>query len=110
MMSGFVTGSSSGIGLAIVKKLAAQQINCVLVALDDELMRSSLAELGAKIVDSPRELRSCDIVFTTVSASDDLIAVCTGPDGLQPTSDPAVLPGCPGLDNGFLFLMSISDF
>jgi 3-hydroxyisobutyrate dehydrogenase-like beta-hydroxyacid dehydrogenase len=41
-----------------------------------------LAELGAKIVDSPRALRGYDIVFTTVSASDDLKAVCLGKDGL----------------------------
>jgi 3-hydroxyisobutyrate dehydrogenase-like beta-hydroxyacid dehydrogenase len=41
-----------------------------------------LAEHGAKIVDSLKELRGLDIVFTTVSASDDLISVCTGPDGL----------------------------
>jgi 3-hydroxyisobutyrate dehydrogenase-like beta-hydroxyacid dehydrogenase len=41
-----------------------------------------LAEHGAKIVDSLQELRGLDIVFTTVSASDDLIAVCTGPEGL----------------------------
>jgi Right handed beta helix region len=26
-----------------------------------------------------------------------------GPDGGQTTSDPSVLPGCPGLDNGFVF-------
>jgi 3-hydroxyisobutyrate dehydrogenase len=41
-----------------------------------------LAELGAKIVDSVAQLRACDIVFTTVSASDDLLSVCLGPDGL----------------------------
>ena len=41
-----------------------------------------LAELGATIVDRRSELRGRDIVFTTVSASDDLIAVCFGPDGL----------------------------
>jgi hypothetical protein len=26
-----------------------------------------------------------------------------GPDGAQTTGDPSVLPGCPGLDNGFVF-------
>jgi len=41
-----------------------------------------LGELGATIADSPRDLRSLDIVFTTVSASDDLLAVCLGPDGV----------------------------
>ncbi len=41
-----------------------------------------LAESGAKIADKLSDFRDFDIVFTTVSASDDLIAVCTGPDGL----------------------------
>jgi 3-hydroxyisobutyrate dehydrogenase-like beta-hydroxyacid dehydrogenase len=41
-----------------------------------------LAQYGAKIVDSPKDLRGFDIVFTTVSASDDLKAVCLGPNGL----------------------------
>lgn len=41
-----------------------------------------LAELGARIVDSPRELSGCDIVFTTVSTSDDLIAVACGESGV----------------------------
>ena len=54
-----------------------------------------LAELGAKIVDSPRELRGCDIVFTTVSASDDLIAVCEGPDGLlDKNGSPKLIVDC----------------
>lgn len=41
-----------------------------------------LQALGAKIVDSPSALRGIDIVFSTVSASDDLIAVSCGPDGV----------------------------
>jgi len=41
-----------------------------------------LAALGASIVDSPAELAGCDIVFTSVSTSDDLISVITGPRGL----------------------------
>src|SRR5690606_35987082 len=41
-----------------------------------------LAPLGAKIAASPRALADRDIVFSTVSASPDLIAVVTGPDGL----------------------------
>jgi len=42
----------------------------------------SLAALGASIVDSPVDLADCDIVFTSVSTSDDLISVITGPRGL----------------------------
>jgi 3-hydroxyisobutyrate dehydrogenase-like beta-hydroxyacid dehydrogenase len=41
-----------------------------------------LAALGAKIVDRPADLAGCDIVFTMVSTSDDLIAVLSGPGGL----------------------------
>jgi len=41
-----------------------------------------LAELGARIVDTPKDLRDRDIVFSTVSASNDLIAVATGEDGV----------------------------
>lgn len=54
-----------------------------------------LAELGAKIIDSVRDLRGCDIVFTTVSASDDLLAVCLGPDGvLSKEQSPKLLIDC----------------
>jgi 3-hydroxyisobutyrate dehydrogenase len=41
-----------------------------------------LAALGAKIVDSPKALADRDIVFASVSASDDLIAVTIGPNGV----------------------------
>jgi 3-hydroxyisobutyrate dehydrogenase-like beta-hydroxyacid dehydrogenase len=54
-----------------------------------------LADMGAKVVDSVRDLRGCDIVFTTVSASDDLIAVCLGPDGvLGKERSPKLLIDC----------------
>ena len=54
-----------------------------------------LAKLGAKVVDSVRELRACDIVFTSVSTSDDLIAVCLGPDGLlSKERSPKLLVDC----------------
>jgi 3-hydroxyisobutyrate dehydrogenase-like beta-hydroxyacid dehydrogenase len=41
-----------------------------------------LAALGATIVGSPADLADCDIVFTSVSTSDDLISVTGGPRGL----------------------------
>jgi 3-hydroxyisobutyrate dehydrogenase-like beta-hydroxyacid dehydrogenase len=54
-----------------------------------------LAELGARIVDSPRDLRDRDIVFSTVSTSNDLIAVTSGPDGvLGETQSPRLLVDC----------------
>jgi 3-hydroxyisobutyrate dehydrogenase len=42
----------------------------------------ALEALGASIVDSPAALAGCDIVFTSVSASADLISVISGPQGL----------------------------
>ena len=41
-----------------------------------------LAELGARIVDSPKDLAGCDIVFTMVAGPDDFRAVTMGPDGV----------------------------
>ena len=51
----------------------------------------SLAALGAKVAESPRDLAGCDIVFIMVSANDDLIEVISGPRGLL--SDPEHAPG-----------------
>ena len=54
-----------------------------------------LAELGAKIVDSPSALRDRDIVFFSVSSSDDLVAVTTGADGvLGKDRSPKLLIDC----------------
>lgn len=41
-----------------------------------------LAELGAKVVDRPAELASCDIVFVIVAGPKDVMEVTTGPDGV----------------------------
>jgi short-subunit dehydrogenase len=43
-----VSGGSSGIGLALVEKLALQGINVVIVALDDELLATNFAMLRTK--------------------------------------------------------------
>jgi 3-hydroxyisobutyrate dehydrogenase-like beta-hydroxyacid dehydrogenase len=48
-----------------------------------------LAKLGAVLVDSPAALTDRDIVFTMVLASDDLLAVTTGPQGLLSKGKPA---------------------
>ena len=40
-----VTGGSSGIGRAIVERLARQRIHVVIVALDDQLLRTAIQEL-----------------------------------------------------------------
>ncbi|TNC21804.1 NAD(P)-dependent oxidoreductase [Amycolatopsis alkalitolerans] len=47
-----------------------------------------LVERGASIVDTPADLADRDVVFVMVSASADLAAVTTGPDGLL-TADAA---------------------
>jgi 3-hydroxyisobutyrate dehydrogenase len=48
-----------------------------------------LAELGAKVVDTPAELADRDIVFTMVAGSEDFQAVVTGENGLLSSSDVA---------------------
>jgi len=54
-----------------------------------------LAALGGRIVDTPRELGDRDIVFTMVSASDDLIAVTFGENGLfTGHANPGLLVEC----------------
>ena len=74
-------GAGGRMGFAMAKRLLAAG-HKVSVYNRTRSKVEPLAELGAKVVDSVRDLRGCDIVFTTVSTSDDLIAVCTGADGL----------------------------
>ncbi|MGW3085562.1 NAD(P)-dependent oxidoreductase [Streptomyces sp. NPDC001108] len=50
-----------------------------------------LADRGAEVVDVPADLADRDVVFTTVSASPDLQAVTTGPNGVLTSS--AAAPG-----------------
>jgi len=50
-----------------------------------------LGELGATVVDHPRDLASCDIVFIMVSANADLVEVTSGALGVL--ADPDVAPG-----------------
>ena len=54
-----------------------------------------LAEHGGRIVDTPKELCDRDIVFTMVSASDDLVDVTFGPQGvLTGDTRPKLLVDC----------------
>jgi 3-hydroxyisobutyrate dehydrogenase len=48
-----------------------------------------LAQLGAKVVDTPAELADRDIVFTMVAGSEDFQAVVTGDNGLLSSSQVA---------------------
>ena len=74
-------GAGGRMGFAMAKRLLAAGHE-VRVYNRTRSKVEALAEHGAKVVDSVRDLRGLDIVFTTVSASDDLIAVCLGSDGL----------------------------
>jgi 3-hydroxyisobutyrate dehydrogenase-like beta-hydroxyacid dehydrogenase len=54
-----------------------------------------LKALGAELVQSPASLANCDIVFTMVSASPDLVEVVCGPQGVLSTqSAPRLLIDC----------------
>jgi 3-hydroxyisobutyrate dehydrogenase-like beta-hydroxyacid dehydrogenase len=54
-----------------------------------------LAALGGKLVSAPRDLADRDIVFTMVSASDDLIAVTCGENGvLSGQTSPRLMIDC----------------
>jgi 3-hydroxyisobutyrate dehydrogenase len=74
-------GAGGRMGFAMAKRLLAAGHD-VAVYNRTRSKVEPLAALGATVVASPKELRGRDIVFTTVSASDDLIAVCLGADGL----------------------------
>ena len=55
-----------------------------------------LGALGATVVDTPRDLASCDVVFVMVSGNADLVEVVSGPEGLlsDPTSAPGIIVDC----------------
>lgn len=50
-----------------------------------------LADAGATIVERPADLADRDVVFTMVAASDDLLTVTVGEDGLLTSAGPRVL-------------------
>lgn len=74
-------GAGGRMGFAMAKRLLAAGCD-VTVYNRTRAKVEPLAALGAKIADSPRALADRDIVFSTVSASPDLVAVTTGPEGL----------------------------
>jgi 3-hydroxyisobutyrate dehydrogenase len=81
-------GAGGRMGFAMAKRLLAA--GCDLAVYNRTRAKvAPLADLGATVVDSPRDLRDRAIVFVTVAAANDLIAVTTGDagvigDGLQP--------------------------
>jgi 3-hydroxyisobutyrate dehydrogenase len=87
-------GAGGRMGFAMAKRLLAAG-HKVAVYNRTRSKVEPLAELGASIADTVEDLRACDIVFTTVSTSDDLIAVCLGPNGLLSKSgSPKLLVDC----------------
>jgi 3-hydroxyisobutyrate dehydrogenase-like beta-hydroxyacid dehydrogenase len=56
----------------------------------------SLAALGAKLVEHPRDLADSDVVFIMVSANEDLTEVISGPFGLLSDSEhaPGIIVDC----------------
>ena len=55
-----------------------------------------LGELGATVVDSPKDLADCDIIFVMVSANADLVEVIMGTEGVlsNPSDSPKVIVDC----------------
>jgi len=76
-------------GTAMAKRLVLAG-NDVTVTNRTRAKAEALAEFGAKVVDTPRDLAGCDIVFIMVSANNDLLDVTTGAQGVL--SDPSRAP------------------
>jgi len=74
-------GAGGRMGFAMAKRLLAAGCD-VAVYNRTRSKVEPLAELGARVAGSPQELCDRDIVFTTVSASEDLAAVTSGPEGV----------------------------
>jgi len=81
-------------GTAMAKRLVVAKYD-VTVTNRTRAKAEVLGELGAKVVDTPRDLAGCDVIFIMVSADNDLLAVTTGPDGIG-SSDvvPKVVVDC----------------
>jgi 3-hydroxyisobutyrate dehydrogenase-like beta-hydroxyacid dehydrogenase len=87
-------GAGGRMGYAMAKRLLAAGFD-VAVYNRTKSKVQPLAEFGAKVVDSPRDLRDRDIVFVTVSTADDLIAVTVDANGVVGADKhPALLIDC----------------
>lgn len=87
-------GAGGRMGFAMAKRLIEN--GCDLTVYNRTRSKvEPLGELGAKIVESPAGLRDRDIVFSTVSASNDLIAVASGDGGvLGEAASPKLFVDC----------------
>jgi 3-hydroxyisobutyrate dehydrogenase len=82
-------------GTAMAKRLIVSDHD-VVVTNRTRAKAEVLGELGATVVDSPRDLADCDIVFVMVSADAQLMDVVSGPIGVlaNDSSTPSVIVDC----------------
>jgi 3-hydroxyisobutyrate dehydrogenase-like beta-hydroxyacid dehydrogenase len=82
-------------GTAMAKRLISSDYD-VVVTNRTRAKADVLGELGAHVVDSPRDLGDCDIVFVMVSADAQLMDVVSGPMGVlaNESSTPSVIVDC----------------
>jgi 3-hydroxyisobutyrate dehydrogenase len=81
-------------GTAMAKRLVSSDYD-VVVTNRTRAKAEILGELGASVVDTPRELADCDIVFVMVSADEQLLEVVSGPNGvLANETTPSVIVDC----------------
>jgi 3-hydroxyisobutyrate dehydrogenase-like beta-hydroxyacid dehydrogenase len=82
-------------GTAMAKRLISSDYD-VVVTNRTRAKAESLGELGASVVDAPRDLGDCDIVFVMVSADAQLMDVVSGPNGVlaNESSTPSVIVDC----------------
>jgi 3-hydroxyisobutyrate dehydrogenase-like beta-hydroxyacid dehydrogenase len=81
-------------GTAMAKRLVVANYD-VTVTNRTRAKAEVLGELGAKVVNTPRDLADCDVIFIMVSADKDLLDVTTGLDGiLSGDAAPKVVVDC----------------
>jgi 3-hydroxyisobutyrate dehydrogenase-like beta-hydroxyacid dehydrogenase len=82
-------------GSAMAKRLITSD-NDVIVTNRTRAKAEVLGDLGATVVDTPRDLADCDVVFVMVSADPQLTEVVSGPNGVlaNDSSTPSVIVDC----------------
>jgi 3-hydroxyisobutyrate dehydrogenase len=82
-------------GTAMAKRLVSSDYD-VAVTNRTRSKAEVLGELGATVVDAPRDLADCDVVFIMVSADPQLVEVVSGPNGVlaNESSTPSVIVDC----------------
>jgi 3-hydroxyisobutyrate dehydrogenase len=81
-------------GFAMAKRLLQAGCN-VSIYNRTRSKAEPLSEFGGRIVDAPRQLAGCDIVFSMVSTGKDLTEVVTGPEGvLSGSARPQLFVDC----------------